>query len=402
MKLKMCAVAVCGVLAVSACSSPDEKTGGNPIKETFEGKLRGPRKGVFLRASFDDDPSQFMGRFVSENVTEDNIDENRGVKTQCSQFVTYKEVKASGSFDEYYQTSTDVKAGLGVDPMSVPGLDGKAPKVDASVGNTSGTDIRIKYVLTRKLVSDISDPAAFEACCARSPDNCASRYIGEFWAGSGTLYQKAGRSTDVGVDTKAPKVKAGVEVADGWAWSRNIDFEDVFFALRVQDRVVADSCAWATKLPVSDQGQYFVGISPPSATEDIARGLAMRNAREQAVQYLGEYITSRSTSTTNVVKGYVADERVVQSAAEGIASLVKDDRYCAPETVNTPDGAMFKVKVLAYFPNAQRDQAAVQTVSTIKDRLKADGKLTPDAEKEIKAVEADLAKPAPASPEVKP
>jgi hypothetical protein len=58
--------------------------------------------------------------------------------------------------------------------------------------------------------------------------------------------------------------------------------------------------------------------------------------------------------------------------------------------------------VLAYFPNAQRDQAAVQTVSTIKDRLKADGKLTPAAEKEIKAVEADLAKPAPVAPEVKP
>jgi hypothetical protein len=283
----------------------------------------------------------------------------------------------------------------------VPGFGGGVPKVDATVGNTSGTDIRIKYVLTRKLVSDISDPAAFETCCAKSPDNCAGRYVGEFWAGTGTLYQKAGRSTDVGVDTNAPKVKAGVEVADGWAWSRNIDFEDVFFALRVQDRAVADTCAWAVKLPVSDQGQYFVGISPPAATEDIARSLALKNAREQAVQYLGEYISTRSTSQTNVIKGYVSDERVVESAAEGIASLVKDERYCGAETVNTPDGALIKVKVLAFFPNAQRDQAAVKTVSTIKERLKADGKLNAEAEAEIKAVEAELAKPAPA-PEAKP
>jgi hypothetical protein len=331
-----------------------------------------------------------MGRFVSDDVPDENIDENRGVKTACSEFISYKEVRASGSFDEYYQASSDVKVGIGVDPMPVQGLKGKTPSVDGNVGNKSGTDIRVQYKLTRKLVTDIKDPAGFEACCARSPDNCSGRYIGEFWAGTGTLYQNAGRATNVGTKVNAPKVNAGVDVADGWAWNRNLEFEDVFFALRVQDRAIADTCSWADRPPKSDSGQYFVGISPPAATIDIARSLAMRNAREQAVQYLGEYITATSKSTTNVVKGYVQDERVVQSAAEGIASLVKDDRYCPAVESETPNGTMYMVKVLAFFPNDQRDKAAVQTVSTIRDRLQQEGKLTPDAQKELDAVIKDI------------
>lgn len=343
--------------------------------------LKGPRQGVYLRASFDDDPSHFIGRFISNELSNDEIDENRGVQTQCSSFVTYKEVGSTGNFDEYYNSSTEVTANLGIEPTSA--VEG-GPEGSGNFGHESGTSLRVKYQLKKKLVAHVEDPVGFQACCDSAPGNCTNRFVGEFWYGDGEIYEKTGRATGGDASANIPgKGSGGLEVADGWAWRRGTNFTDMYFAFRVVDRVSMDDCGWVNQLPKSDSGQYFVGVSPPSPTEDIARTAAMRHARTQVVQFLGETIVSATSNTSSVVEGYVNSTNVVNTVAEGIANFVKDDRYCAAETQETPKGTMYVSRVLAFFPQDKAQEAKEATVDAVEKELEADGKLTPEVKTEL-------------------
>jgi hypothetical protein len=384
---------IVAVGGMAACSGKAEKPDKKMTADQMGPNLAGPRTGVFLRASFDDDPSHFIGRFIGSDVGPDEIDENRGIQTECSQYVTYKEVNASGSFDEYYNSSTSVRGGLGIsNPASgVASAAGvNAPEGSANLDHQSGTSIRVKYDLQKKLVANVEDPVAFKECCQSSPDNCTGKYIGEFWYGTGTLFENTGKQTGGGVDVSAPQGEGNVQVADGWVWRRATEFSDVYFAFRVMDRVATDDCSWAERPPKSDDGQYFVGVSPPAATEDLARQAAMRHARTQAVRYMGEFISSTTSNTSNTIQGYVESENVVNTAAEGMANFVKDDRYCSPEKIETPEGVKYKMKVLAFFPEESKKEAATATVDAIEKQAEADGKLTPDLKKQLEQVRANL------------
>jgi len=373
----------------AGCSGSAKKPDDLSTTKMGEGQmgpnLAGPRQGVYLRASFDDDPSHFIGRFIASSVEADDVDENRGIQTECSKFVTYKEVNASGTFDEYYNSSTTVRGGLGIsNPASKAMPAGvNAPEGAAGLEHGSGTSIRVKYELQKKLVANVEDPAGFAACCDSSPDNCTGIYIGEFWYGHGTLYENTGAQTGASVGVSATQGQGNLEVADGWAWRKATEFKDVYFAFRVMDRIAADDCAWAQRPPKSADGQYFVGVSPPAPTEDIARTAAMRHARTQAVQYMGEFINSSTMNSSSVIQGYVESENVVTTAAEGMANFVKDDRYCAPEQIETPEGVKYKVTVLAFFPEEKKQEAAATTLDAIEKSAEKDGKLTPDLKKSL-------------------
>ena len=387
MKLQMMSVLVAALVGGTACSGPQDP------KFEMQGQelgpnLKGPRKGVYLRASFDDDPTHFIGRFLAKDLPDEEVDENRGIQTECSKFVTYKDVKSAGNFDEYYNSSTEVSANLGIQSEAakvVPGAGEGAGKF----GSESGTSIRVQYDLTRKLVAHVEDPAGFEACCNAAPGNCTNRYIGEFWYGTGSIYEKSGKASSADAQATLANGSGGFEVADGWVWRRGTSFDEVFFAFRVTDRTVADTCDWADQLPVSADGQYFVGLSPPSPSEDIARTMAMRNARTQVVQYLGENIVSMTSSTSGVVAGYVQNDNIVATVAEGLASFVKDDRYCAAEMVDTPDGPKYIARVLAFFPNEKKAEATNQAVDAVEKQMEADGKLTPEAKKDLSKVRSN-------------
>jgi hypothetical protein len=394
----MSRLAIIGTLAASlliaACSGSAEKPDKSMDPAQMGPNLSGPRSGVYLRASFDDDPSHFIGRFISNDVAADEVDENRGVQSACTEYVTYKEVRASGTFDEYYNASTAVQGGFGISAPGAGGAAGAAlnaagadaPSGSADGSFSSGTAVRVKYELTKKLVANIEDIAGFNKCCASNPGACSNRFIGEFWKGTGELYENTGQQMGANAEASAPQGEANLSVADGWVWRRATNFDDVYFAFRVMDRQTKDTCAWADQVPVSDKGQYFVGVSPPSATEDIARQMAMRNARTQAVQYLGSVIRESSTSTSNVVQGYVENANVIETAAEGIASFVKDERYCAAETIETPEGVKFKTKVLAFFPEEKKAEAAAKTVDAVENQMEAEGKLDEKTRKELQDV----------------
>lgn len=349
--------------------------------------VAGAREGVYLRASFDSDPSMYIGRFISPGVAADEVDENRGVQTSCSQYITYREVNAAGQFDEYYQSSTSVKASLGLQPPAISG----APSGQAAVGNERTTNVRVRYNLKKKLVAHIEDFDAYNSCCESAAGACSGKYIGEFWAGEGTLFQNTGRATDVNVSGQGGpelggtgyQVGGDLEVADGWAWRRAITFDDVYFAFRVVDAEIG-GCAWVDRPPQSDEGQYFVGISPMAATEDIARTMAMRNARTQVVQYLGEAIVSESISRSSL-QGYLDDETVVATAAEGIASRVKDERYCPAEAIETPEEVKYVARVLAFFPYSEEEMARRELVGSIAEQTGDD---------EVQAIEEELSEDA--------
>lgn len=328
-----------------------------------------PREGVYLRASFDDDPSMYIGRFIADGVEGDDIDENRSVRTSCTDHITYREVRAAGQYDEYYKSSTNVQASLGVDAAVTA-----APSGEASVGHQRGTEVRVSYELNRRIIADIEDYDAFTECCETSINGCSGVYIGEFWAGTGTVFQNTGQSTDVNASgSGGPEIadvayQAGgeFEVADGWVWRRGMTFDDVYFAFRVFDTEIG-GCGWVDRPPRSDEGHYFVGISPPAATQDVARTHAMRNARTQVVQYLGEAIAAESVSASSL-DGYLGDETVVATAAEGIASRVRDDRYCPPEVIETPEGPRYISRVLAFIPNEQIEGASREIVKSVADQ----------------------------------
>ena len=386
---RICVSAI--AVATAACSGGPEKPDKTMNPDQMGPNLAGPRQGVFLRASFDDDPSHFIGRFLGSNVGEDDIDENRAVKTECSQFVTYKEVNAAGAYDEYYNSSTTARGNLGVNQaVQATGMTGSG-----GFNHESGTSIRVKYDITKKLVADVQDPAGFNKCCDASPDNCTGKYIGEFWYGAGTIYENTGQQTGAQAEVAAPQGQGGFEVADGWAWKRSLDFSDVYFAFRVMDRLATDDCSWAQKPPKSDSGQYFVGVSPPSPTEDIARTAAMRHARTQAVQYLGEFISSETMNNSSVIDGYVESENVVTTAAEGIANFVKDDRYCGAEQQETPEGIKYVVRVLAFFPEEKKAEATAATADAIESEAKKDGKLTPELKADLDKLRAPMKPKAP-------
>lgn len=370
------------------CSSSDEIKRPDPNSIASGPTVSGPREGVYLRASFDDDPSMLIGRFVSDGVATNDIDENRAVQTQCSQFIKYKEVRAAGEFNEYYQSSKSAKASLGIESTMTG-----TPNAKAGFGNEQGTEVRVQYKLTKKIVAHIEDHAGFTQCCEAAAGACSGKYIGEFWQGTGTLYQQTGRATgfDAAATTGDVVTIAGnhgnadVQIADGWAWKRAMSFDDMYFAFRVMDAEIT-GCAWADRPPRSELGQYFVGISPPAATEDIARNYAMRNARTQVVNYLGEYISTQSVSKSSL-QGYLENEDIVSAAAEGIAARVKDERYCPAERLETPDGNHFIVKVLAFFPDAEARVAAKEVVKAVTDKAEP----TP----ELKELTAELEKEKP-------
>jgi hypothetical protein len=334
-----------------------------------------PDKSVFLRASFDDDPSDYLGRFIPNALPAHEVDENQGRKTRCSKFISNKVVNAGGSYDEYYNSAKAAGVSIGVPGVASGGLS----------GSTNAT-VRVQYELTKKMVSRVEDQEAFDQCCAADPKQCDDFIIGEFYYGTGSVYQVAGSQSEMGASGVAKGVIGDLEAKDAVVWRRSTKFENVYFAFRTQRmraEALADagddgSCDWANNVPTSLDGKYFVGLSIPAASEAQARDLAMRNARTQVVRYMGEEITSSMATRSSALEPYLEDEQLVTAVASGLAAKVKDNKWCAPESTDTPDGRLVTIKVLAFFPEAAEAEAREIVLNQLTQRLKADGKL--DAE----------------------
>ena len=343
--------------AADAGKKKDKDKGGIAVTPTSMSVA--PPSNVFLRNAFDTDPSRYLGRFVPDGMTA--LDESSSIKTQCSTFISWTKVGGGGVIhDELYQVSDSAAASFGFPPFISVGGSGESSKM-----------VRVKYTATGKMVSDIEDPAAFEACCKQAPDQCTERYIGEFTEGSaGQIYYAVGTQADFGASGMGQGMAGEVEVKHGMAWQRGIEFPNpVYFGFKTSltgfkvDGAPSGCGDWVNSPPKTTQGKYFVGVSEFLDSERLSRDVAMTDARTQTVKWVGESITTGSTE----VRGYAGDvgnlgtqldnEQFLETAATGVAALVKDENWCLEESA-TPRGVLVKAKVLAFLPKESYTQAA--------------------------------------------
>lgn len=323
------------------------------------------RANFFLRNAFDTDPSPYLGRFVPDGTSPGAIDDASAMQTSCSQHISYTKVGGGGvQYDEYFNASTIVSANLGLPLLSAAGID-----IGADVGHGSGSIVRVRYTMNSKMVATIDDPDAFAECCEDGPGKCTGLFLGEFLEGSGEVLHFTSSGTNVRAGVGVRGVELGADVKDGVTWQRAISFPNpVYFAFKTTtvpaDLVQTfDDCGdWTTRVPESNRGMYFVGLSEVQDSERLARDQARRDARVQVVQYLGEVIQTGSVETRSTsgsaanLSSSLDQEDIVQAASTGIAELVKDRSWCIEEHP-TPGGVKYSAKVLAFLPQSEEEGA---------------------------------------------
>ncbi|GMV43084.1 MAG: hypothetical protein AMXMBFR64_48000 [Myxococcales bacterium] len=360
------ALALAPACAKSIQSGAGPGVGGAPDSVV---KLPSPKRGFHLRVSFDDDASPYVGRFVPDGLPDDELDETRARRTRCSQYISVREVGASGSFDEVFRASTGVSGSLGY--AAVAGV---------SAGMSDEAGYRIRYTLARKLVADVADPDGLDRCCQAAPRECEQRIVGELYRGTGVVYQMAGSEVGVKAQGGYQGVSAGIEYTDGVAWRRGTEFQDAYFAFRTVDvRTAAGPSVcdgdWDTVVPDSLDGVYFVGMSLRAGSEAQARSLAQRDAATYALRYLGETLRASSGSRTSALSGFLEDEAVVEAAAGGLVEHLQVRCWRAGPPTPTPHGPMVEVKALAFLPNQARKVAEDAAVEGTARALEGQGRL---------------------------
>jgi hypothetical protein len=325
-----------------------------------------PTRPIHLRAVFDDNPTVYVGRFVPDGMAVEQIDETNAAQTRCSDFYGYNVVNTNQEFDEVAYASTKVGGTIGVKPVA-----------GVTTTNEKGNSLRIHYTLTKRMQVAVKDAAGLDRCCAAAPDQCSKQVIGEFLLGSGEVYQSVGSKAQVEAQGAAKVAASEINFKDEVAWKKVTAFKDMYFAFLTSNAGPGalgkasgggdddPSCGWCDKIPTSLDGTYFCGVSPPAPAETMARDLAMRNARDQVVKFLGEYLTSASATEASLLDGYLHDTQVTTAVSSGLASMVKDQKWCKPAVTKTPEGEKLTSKVLAFFPNSEKKKAATTTIEAM-------------------------------------
>ncbi|MAA80598.1 MAG: hypothetical protein CL916_15185 [Deltaproteobacteria bacterium] len=122
------------------------------------------------------------------------------------------------------------------------------------------------------------------------PDQCTRRYIGEFLQGKGVVFTEYTQGVNAGGNAVDPGsgVDGEVSFSHGKNWKRGIEFPNpVYFAFKINQTPYGElkQCAdWMSRVPQSDKGQYFVGISSFHEDESKARKDAQKKASEEAMR----------------------------------------------------------------------------------------------------------------------
>lgn len=300
--------------------------------------------GVYLRAVFDADPSTYIGGFVTSEYDRDNLDEAKGMKTQCSPFIKPKVVAASGSMTNSFDTTRSIRAQIGIP---------RVMSAEYEHGDQSG--VRAEYTMTERMQSVIEDPEGFARCCAQNAGACGEFYISEFTRGSGAVEYNKAAVDSVGASGGTATVQAGGGYEWEKAWTQASTFEDMYFSFRITpvpkapEPGTVDECAWANDVPTSATGKYFVGIGGWSIDEGESRRDAQQRARADVVRHLfGEAISTTSESSTSA--GVFESQSVISAASSGIAKGVEEQKSCV-EREDSPEGPKAQVKVLMFVAN---------------------------------------------------
>ncbi len=296
-----------------------------------------PMSNVFLRNTFDTDPSIYLGRFVPRDAAD--LDEGTAMPLTCSQHVKYRFIEGGGvKVIENFSVSSEIAARIGV-PM-VANAKGAASR---------NREVRVEYTLTGKMVADIVDPTAFEQCCEGSPGQCTDRFIGEFLQGTGTVYRED--SSNVALSGSGTNPTNGVN-GDGGAsraksWTQAIEFPNpVYFAFKVtrtpNQRTTSSCGPWVDTPPVEDGFVFFVGTSRELKNERAARERAMWDARIKAY---GSVATPVAPSDDGEADPNAMENQAAQKWAMGAQTV----ETCV-EVVQGNRGPRFVGRVLGRLP----------------------------------------------------
>lgn len=302
-----------------------------------------PSSNVYLRNSFDTDPSGYLGRFLPAGLKD--LDESNGMTMACSEHISWKFIDGGGvKMTEVLNASTAVSARMGV------------PLIAKGKGSVSSTNsARVSYTLTGKMVSVIDDPSAFAACCKAQPDQCSDRIVGEFLQGTGSVYFEASREAALAAQGKDPSSMAGGDMAfsHGSAWQRAAEFPNpVYFAFKVTptpytQQAVSTCEDWVESPPEAEGGLHVVGHSKAVKTEQAARRKAMNNAQNQA---------GRATGLG------------AQAMANGTTIGVQEKDWCVEQT-GSADKIRYTAHVLGFVSDAEQER--IRAMPTVAEQMAA-------------------------------
>ncbi len=358
------------VLAAPADAKRKKKNNSGSAAQTSVADWLQPqaRKGFYIRASFDTDPSSYVGRFIKPGT--DDISEAAAQELTCSEHITHKVVDAGGTKrDEYFAASTSAAGNLGIPPVFQMGA-----------GADSVTLVRVQYTESQKMQFEIADAAGYEACCLAAPNQCFDQFVGEFLSGTGRIFYSVGTAAELEAQGVTTDVLGDLDMKDGRYWKSSIEFTNpVYFAFQVADNVhmggavptglTSGRCsdagvAWDDVPPQSSQGQYFVGVSKVFDNESTARDDAMTHAKQQALRWYQEAIsTSTSSSMTASGSGANLGTQVdttssVEAEASGVVRQLQAQAWCDQNVQRPTGGHDYLYKVVTFLPNSAIDEGS--------------------------------------------
>ena len=252
-----------------------------------------PPENVFLRSSFDTDPSAYLGRFLPEDDLD--LDESRGMALACSSLVSWEFIDGGGvQTREVFAASSGVAARLGLPPLG-----------EVSGGRHQRRVAWVEYTLTGKMVSHVEDPAALAACCKDQPDQCTDRMVGEFLQGTGAVFFETAEHRGLGARAEAPGVdqEASVMREQGVHAQRTLVFpQPVYFAFKATPtpyrHQAVRTCRVAAPADQKTAGVLVLSSSSgPSSTERAARRRARAGLLEQVEQATGLAAEAKAKGT---------------------------------------------------------------------------------------------------------
>lgn len=385
---------IAAALAVTACPGTTGESMGSRTT------VLNTKPSIFLRITPDGDASDIIGAFLPDDVPDAQVDESAAVRTRCSQFIKPKRVPASGEYQEVAAASSGAAGKLGVKSVAKVELGGQAAEA-----------LLVRYALIEKMQADV-DEDNLQRCCSDAPDQCTKRFIAGALLADGNYYAATEAGSGGGLDSKALEnlpIDASVVYESDMKWERKVQFKRQYFAFSTRRSLAGglassdpkkaggaaeDPCAWANSVPTDLDGIYFVGVSNPMPSEKLAREDAMRDARDQVIKFLGEFLAEAQLSATKTVGSaadiqvLMDDTKVKESMSGGIAKSVKDRKWCGPSELGTPSGTKYTMKALAFFPHAEKKSASLLAMKTMIQRQKAAGADTAALEAMLKDMEA--------------
>lgn len=252
-----------------------------------------PPENVFLRSSFDTDPSAYLGRFLPEDDLD--LDESRGMALACSSLVSWEFIDGGGvQTREVFAASSGVAARLGLPPLG-----------EVSGGRHQRRVAWVEYTLTGKMVSRVEDPAALAACCKDQPDQCTDRMVGEFLQGTGAVFFETAEHRGLGARAEAPGVdrEASLMREQGVHAQRMLVFpQPVYFAFKATPTPyrhhAVRTCRVAAPADQKTPGALVLSSSSgPSPTEQAARRRARAGLLAQVEQATGLAAEAKTKGT---------------------------------------------------------------------------------------------------------